>query len=237
MFAIITSGNLSFAPTFQVEEEKIVDTPYGPTSSPIWIGYFGSQKTAFLARHGAERNILPHQVNYRANVWAVHHLGMAGIVSMSAVAAVSDRVRPNSLVLPKDLIDYTYGRENSFTDIGKVEYVNMENPFDEGLRQLLFAMAFGRGIEIDMDLTYGCIQGPRMPTKAEAARYRRDGCDVIGMVGMPEIALAHELNMPIAFLGNVVGVAASDNPSERPDLHDYKDHASFQYIHQMIDGV
>lgn len=168
---------------------------------------------------------------------------MTGIISMSAVAAVSDRVPPpkkkkNSVVVPKDFIDYTYGRECSFHEAGQpVKYERMDVPFDEGVRQLLFAMGCGRDIDIGMDINYGCIQGPRMPTKAEVERYRCDGCDVIGMVVQPEISLAHELSIPFALLLNVVGKAAADDPSERSDLHNYKDHDSFQKVHQMVEGV
>lgn len=240
MFAILTSGNLAYAPMFEVEEELIVDTPYGKPSSPVWIGHIGTQKLAYLSRHGVDHTIPPHLINYRANIWALSTLNINGIMALSPVVAVSNNVAKDALVLPTDFIDYTYDRQHTFctSNNGEVKYVNMQTPFDEGVRMILFAMALGRGVQIHDGGVYGCVQGPRLPTKIEAERYRKDGCDIIGMTGMPEAALARELSIPFAILGNVVGKLGMDSDADnRADFYDYIKHESFLKIHQMITDV
>lgn len=236
MFGVIAGGDPSYLSEFKITEERIVRTPYGETSSPIWFGHVGSQEGAILLRQGVDGTLLPHQVNYRANVWAMHHLGLDCIISLSAVMAISERAERSTIVLPKDFVDYTKGREATFDDGREkpVCYTKMDTPFDEGKRQILTAMAYGRGVEVNNDIVYGGISGPRLPTLSEIKCYRRDGCDVVGMVGLPEVTLANEIGIPVAILATVIGSANEQGYIEVPNFADYKNHPSMEKMYEMF---
>lgn len=187
-----------------------VQTPFGEPSGEVVIGMLGAQRMAFLARHGEDHRLAPHRVNYRANVWALHQLGVRRLVAVNAVGGIRADLGPRSIVVPDQLIDYTWGREGSFHDVdgAKVEHVDFTEPYAGSLRRQLLAAAAEAGVAVVDGGCYGVTQGPRLETRAEIARLRRDGCDLVGMTGMPEAVLARELAVDYACLALVANFAA-----------------------------
>lgn len=186
------------------------DTPYGPASGPVMRGLLGGSEILFLPRHGSGHSIPPHRIDYRANIRALQACGAERVVALAAVGGIRSVFEPQVLVIPDQIIDYTYGREQSFCDgnCDEVVHIDFTNPYCEALRQALIDSAN----ELDLDLvdggTYGATQGPRLETAAEVRRLERDGCDLIGMTGMPEAALAREAGLCYASLAFVVNWAA-----------------------------
>lgn len=186
-----------------------VETPFGDPSGEVAIGRLGDARVAFLARHGEKHTLAPHRVNYRANVWALHHLGARRLVGVNAVGGISARMGPRVVAVPNQIIDYTHGRLASFCDVegAAVDHIEFGEPYDEGLRRRLLVAAVADGGAVDGGV-YGATQGPRLETMAEVERLARDGCDLVGMTGMPEAALARELKLPYACLALVANWAA-----------------------------
>ncbi|WP_440222775.1 S-methyl-5'-thioinosine phosphorylase [Dokdonella sp. MW10] len=187
-----------------------VDTPFGAPSDAIVSGRLGERRIAFLARHGGSHTIAPHRVNYRANVWALHALGARRVVGVNAVGGIRDDMGPRVLAVPDQIIDYTHGRVSSFCDVdgAKVEHIDFSEPYSASLRAGLVAAAARAGIAVVDGGCYGATQGPRLETRAEIARMRRDGSDLVGMTGMPEAALARELGIDYACVALVANWAA-----------------------------
>lgn len=225
MIAVIGGSGLTRLPELNITERRIVRTPYGLTSSPLLFGTLGSRSIAFLARHGLNHSLAPHEINYRANIWALHSVGAEAVVSVSSVAALSESYEPGSLVVPDDLVDYTFGRHSTFFEGREqaVVHTDFSYPYGETLRQALLEHAGKHGTPVCDRAVYGCLQGPRMPTRAEVRRYRNDGVDIIGMTGMPEAVLARELDLPYAHLCGVTGIACMNGSREEAcnldDLH------------------
>jgi purine nucleoside phosphorylase len=168
----------------------------------------------YLARHGAAADIPPHRVNYRANIWALRQRGVDAIIGLNAVGGISSAAWPGRLVVPHQLIDYTWGREQTFFD-GTVEalrHIEFDPPFTEEVRAQLAAAARHAGIDLLDHATYGVTQGPRLETAAEIDRLAADGCDIVGMTAMPEAALAREVEAPYAICAVVVNRAAGRLP-------------------------
>lgn len=186
------------------------DTPYGAPSGPIQEGQLAGRRVFFLQRHGSPGVIPPHLVNYRANLWALHALGVREIVAINAVGGISSGMEPGRLVVPDQLIDYTWGREHTFDDgsDGQLRHIDFTEPYDPELRMALLAAAREAGIACAETAVYGATQGPRLETAAEIRRMAADGCDVVGMTGMPEAALARELGLAYASVCMVVNPAA-----------------------------
>jgi len=191
-------------------ERRTLATPFGAPSDDIVLGTLAGKRVAFLARHGENHTLAPHRVNYRANVWALHHLGARRVIGVNAVGGIRDDMGPRVIAIPDQIIDYTHGRYDSFCDVegAKVEHVDFTEPYNVALRGELLVAARGAGIAIVDGGCYGATQGPRLETRAEIARMRRDGCDLVGMTGMPEAALARELNLDYACLALVANWAA-----------------------------
>lgn len=191
-------------------ERKSVETPYGITSGAIVIGELDGHRLAFLARHGESHTIPPHRVNYRANLHALHAIGARRVIGVNAVGGIRSDMGPRALVVPDQIIDYTHGRYSSFCDVegAKVEHVDFSWPYTASLRQALLKAGKAAGIALVDGGCYAATQGPRLETNAEVARLRRDGCDLIGMTGMPEAVLARELGMEYACLAMVANWAA-----------------------------
>ncbi|HJU26600.1 MAG TPA: S-methyl-5'-thioinosine phosphorylase [Rhodanobacteraceae bacterium] len=191
-----------------------VTTRWGAPSAPIVTGTLAGRSLAFLARHGESHTIAPHRINYRANIAALHELGARRIVGINAVGGIRADMGPRAIVVPHQLIDYTHGRASSFCDAEgeTVLHIDFTEPYSAALRTGLLAAASRAGIGVIDGGCYGATQGPRLETAAEIERMRRDGCDLVGMTGMPEAALARELGVEYACLALVANWAAGCDP-------------------------
>ena len=184
-----------------------VETPYGSASAvPRRFAEFPN--ALFLNRHGDEHTLLPHEINYRANIALLHGLGVGAIVAVFAVGGIAPSMTDGTLALPTQIIDYTWGREHTYSTAGHVYHADFSEPFDAGLRARLAAAAQDAGVQLAVDGVYGATQGPRFETVAEIDRMDRDGCTVVGMTAMPEAGLARELEIPYAGVCMVVNPAA-----------------------------
>jgi 5'-methylthioinosine phosphorylase len=208
--AVIGGTGLYRFPGLEDVERHSMDTPYGKPSDDAVAGTLGGRRVAFLARHGEGHSVAPHRVNYRANVWALHRLGARRIVGVNAVGGIRADMGPRALAVPDQIIDYTSGRLTSFCDAegAEVKHIDFSEPYSAPLRTDLIAAARAAGVPVVDGGCYGATQGPRLETRAEIARMRRDGCDLVGMTGMPEAALARELECEYACLALVANWAA-----------------------------
>ncbi len=187
-----------------------VATPYGAPSGVVEAGTIDGRSVLFLQRHGKPRSLPPHRINYRANLWALRELGAEAVVAINAVGGIGDDYGPGRLVLPDQLVDYTWGREHTFDEGGDapLQHVDFTEPYDPALRRALATAAREADIACRDGGVLGVTPGPRLETAAEVRRLRGDGCDLVGMTGMPEAALARELALPYASICMVVNAAA-----------------------------
>ncbi|MDG2048003.1 MAG: S-methyl-5'-thioinosine phosphorylase [Halioglobus sp.] len=208
--AIIGGTGIDDLEDLEVLKEHSVQTPYGEPSEPIQEGQLGEHSLFFLQRHGSHRAIPPHMINYRANLWALQFMEVGAVVAINAVGGITESMRPGRLVIPHQVVDYTWGREHTFDDgkDGKLMHIDFTEPYARGLRMELLAAAEAANIPHEAAGVYAATQGPRLETSAEVQRLARDGCDVVGMTGMPEAALACELGLPYASVCMVVNPAA-----------------------------
>ena len=208
--AIIGGTGISELEGLEVVGEHSIGTPYGATSRPVQEGRWGDTTVYFLQRHGSPNAIPPHLINYRANLWALHSLGVEGVFAINTVGGITPEMQTGRLVFPDQLIDDTWGREHTFDDgnSGSLMHIDFTEPYDRGLRRALINAAQGVRIAHEPVAVHGVTQGPRLETAAEVQRMARDGCDIVGMTGMPEAALARELGLPFASICMVVNPAA-----------------------------
>jgi len=214
MLAIIGGSGLTRLSTLAVAHREVVRTPYGEPSSALLFGQIAGRDAVFLARHGHGHTIPPHRVNYRANLWALKNKGVSAILAVAAVGAISGAA-PGDLVLPHQLIDYTHDRESTFFDGGdqRVVHVDFTHPYTPALRAKCLEGARAAGLPLADGGIYGALSGPRLETAAEIDRMARDGVTLVGMTGMPEAALARELELPYAAVAVVVNHAAGRGDS------------------------
>jgi len=214
--AIIGGSGLTKMESLKITRREVVNTPYGEPSSPLIHGCFDGMDIVFLPRHGAAHTIPPHKVNYRANIWALKHIEVDYVIGMATVGGIRDDMPPETVVIPDQIIDYTWGRGNTFfeTDLSEVTHIDFTQPYCNKLRIALINAADDAGIQIVKDGTYGATQGPRLETAMEISRMQNDGCDLVGMTGMPEAALAREFDLCYAHCSVVANWAAgkSDDP-------------------------
>ncbi len=210
------SGLYSLGEEFHLHDQVSRKTPYGDTSADVLLGHWQDIEVAFLPRHGAGHKVPPHAVNYRANIWALKQAGASRIIAINAVGGISADMAPRTLALPDQLIDYSSGREHSFFDgtDGEVRHVDFSHPYSTVLRDCLVQAGAQLGCPLVAAGTYGSTNGPRFETAAEIRRMQRDGCTVVGMTGMPETALARELEIEYACLAVVANWAAGIDDSE-----------------------
>jgi len=215
------SGFYEFPDLMEVKEIG-VETPYSDVIG-IQVGRLGSKKVAFLARHGQGHRLPPHKIDYRANVWALKDIGAKNIISVSAVGGIHKSMGPSTLVLPDQIIDYTWGREQTYADLFKdqVQHIDFTQPYSQKIREVMIDVLASSGVELATTAVYGCMQGPRLETAAEIDKLEKDGCDVVGMTAMPEAALARELDMEYGSICSVVNWAAgrSDSPITMNQIH------------------
>ena len=228
MLAIIGGSGLTQLANMDVATRKVVRTPYGEPSGAITFGKLRGVDVMFLARHGYGHTIPPHEVNYRANLWALHEEGASGIVSVASVGGIRADLGPGTLVAPDQVIDYTWGRRSTFFEGGDVPvtHVDFTQPYSPRLRAKLFEAARACGETLHDGGVYACTQGPRLESAAEIDRLARDGADVVGMTGMPEAALARELEFEYATIAVVVNHAAGRGDS----VHEIK----FEKLEEML---
>ncbi|MGQ7844810.1 S-methyl-5'-thioinosine phosphorylase [Granulosicoccus sp. 3-233] len=209
--AIIGGTGLTRMEGLTVTRREMVKTPYGAPSCPIVFGELGGRQVAFLARHGSTHRIPPHRINYCANIWALHSVGIKRIIAVGAVGGICESCSVGTIVIPDQIIDYTYARENTFFDGGAdpVEHIDFSYPYNENLRSALIdGAAAVDELNVVSQGVYGVMQGPRLETAAEIRRLAADGCTIVGMTGMPEAALAAELGLGYACCAVVVNPAA-----------------------------
>jgi len=210
MLAVIGGSGLSQLANLDVSHREVLRTPYGEPSGAVTFGQICGCPVVFLARHGHGHTIPPHEVNYRANIWALSQRGAVGIISVASVGSIRADLRPGDVVIPHQIIDYTWGRKSTFHDgrDRKVTHIDFTEPYDRALRARLIAAAAAAAIRVCDAAVYAATQGPRLETAAEIDRFERDGADVVGMTGMPEAALARELAIPYAAISVVANYAA-----------------------------
>jgi 5'-methylthioinosine phosphorylase len=219
-FAIVGGSGLSnFEGLHQIQRHH-VSTSYG--DALVIEGQLLGFRVLFMPRHGEGHSIPPHKINYRANMVALKQLGATHILACNAVGGIHSDMGPGKLIVPDQIIDYTYGREHTYSDgqddrlpgvdsedsLGSVDHVDFTHPYDALLRGLLVEGIAQHGLNFCDFGIYGCTQGPRLETAAEVQRLKRDGCDLVGMTGMPEAVLARELGLPYASICLVVNWAA-----------------------------
>lgn len=219
MFAIVGGSGLARLAALAQVRREVVRTPYGEPSGALCFGRLGGADVVFLPRHGYGHTIPPHRINYRANLWALREAGVEGIVAVTSVGGIRLGFGPGTLVVPDQIVDYTWGRQHTFFDgpessIGTaVSHIDFTWPYTEALRRRLLAAAQAAGETVHAGGVYGATQGPRLESAAEIGRMQRDGCDLVGMTGMPEAALARELGLDYACISVVVNHAAGKGDS------------------------
>ena len=208
--ALIVGSGFSFL-NLEIVARSQTKKPYGAPSGPILTAAFGAHRVLCCARHGETHALAPHEVNYRANLWALHAHGARRCIALNAVGAIAPRFRPGDLAVPEQLIDYTWGRAATFGGDGNVVHVDVTQPFDGVLAGKLVAAIAACGYGVQRGV-YGVTQGPRLETAAEIDRLERDGCAMVGMTAMPEAALARELYLDYAICAIAVNYAAGRSP-------------------------
>jgi 5'-methylthioadenosine phosphorylase len=222
MIGVIGGTGLRKIDGLTIVREEIVDTPYGKPSDKIIIGKLGNHEVAFLARHGEGHTIPPHLINYRANIFSLRALGVRAILTVATVGSISEELKPGCIVLPHQIVDYTYGREHTFFDgiNNPVSHIDFTNPYSSELRNLLCENTSLEGINFIKEGIYAAVQGPRLETAAEIDRYEKDGATIVGMTGMPETVLAKELGLSYAAICPVANFAAGRGSSKDGITHE-----------------
>lgn len=215
MLGIIGGTGLTKLANLEITRRQVMRTPYGEPSGALTMGRMCGADVVFLARHGYGHTIPPHEVNYRANIWALKEFGVDRIVSVATVGGINPKLGAGTLVVPSQLIDYTWGRAQSFIISGEkpVTHLDFTEPYCRAMREDILRAASQKQIAIHDGGVYAVAQGPRLETAAEINRFERDGCDMVGMTGMPEAYLARELDICYAAIGVVVNDAAGRGAS------------------------
>jgi 5'-methylthioadenosine phosphorylase len=204
MLAIVGGTGLYELPGLVIEERLAGDTPFGAPSGDVLRGTLHGQRVLFLARHGAGHRLLPHEVNYRANVFALKRAGATMLLGFSAVGSLAIEFAPGSLAMPEQYVDWTRGlRERSFFGGGVAAHVSTARPVSAALVDAVQAAAGRIGVPLHRGLSYACVEGPRLGTQAESHLLRQWGCHLVGMTNVPEVFLAREAQLAYATVGLV----------------------------------
>ncbi len=208
--AIIGGTGLTELSSLEIIRHEMVNTPFGEPSAPFVHGRLCGKEVVFLARHGSGHTIPPHKINYRANLWALHDIGVKQIIAVAAVGGITPHTTPGRIVIPDQIIDYTYSRHHTFFEeqLSHVTHIDFTHPYSPALRNLLIQECKSLGNNAYTEGVYAATQGPRLETAAEIKRLESDGCTIVGMTGMPEAALARELELEYAACTVVANLAA-----------------------------
>ncbi len=217
VLAVIGGSGLAQLGNLEVRRRKRARTPYGKPSGALAFGCIADCDVVFLARHGDGHSVAPHEVNYRANLWALKDAGAGEVVAVAAVGAIRRDLEPGALLLPHQVIDYTWGRRSSYFEGPgtPLKHIDFTEPYSRELRSRLLSAALACGEQMLDGGVYAATQGPRLETAAEIDRLERDGADVVGMTGMPEAALAREISLQYAAITVVANYAAGRGDSRR----------------------
>lgn len=215
MLAVIGGSGLSQLASLEVTQRNMVRTPYGEPSGALTFGRIRGRELVFLARHGYGHTVAPHEVNYRANLWALKEIGVQGVVSVASVGGIRRDFVPGALAVPDQIIDYTWGRRSTYFEGAgaQVTHIDFTEPYAAPLRARILAAARACGEQMIDGGTYAATQGPRLESAAEINRLERDGAHMVGMTGMPEAALARELDLPYAAIAVSANYAAGRGDS------------------------
>lgn len=208
--AVIGGTGMNQWPGLEVLHQHHASTPFGETSAPITHGRIHGVEVAFLPRHGIGHKLPPHAINYRANLWALRDDGIRTVIAIAAVGGIARNLPPAAVAVPEDLIDYTWGRAHTYCESGQMplQHADFSDPYAPRARQALLAAARKARVKVVDGGVMGVTQGPRLESPAEIRRLKRDGCTMVGMTGMPEAALARELELDYAALAVSVNWAA-----------------------------
>ena len=241
MLAIIGGTGLYDLPGMEFEEHLDALTPFGAPSGAVVRGRLGRHSLLFLARHGGGHRLLPHEVNYRANVYALKAAGATQILGVSAVGSLALEIAPGDLAIPSQYFDWTKGgRERSFFGNGVAAHVSTARPVSANLAHWVAARADALGLKLHRDVTYACVEGPRLGTRAESLFLRQAGCQLVGMTNVPEAFLAREAQMAYA----TIGIATDydcwlDDPAQHASisviLERYAD--SLASVRRLLEGL
>jgi 5'-methylthioadenosine phosphorylase len=226
------SGLYSF---MQDVQEIEIDTPYGAPSDKVALATLGDKRVAFLPRHGRTHSVPPHKINYRANIWAMHSLGVRQIIAPGAVGSLQPEFAPGDFVICDQFVNRTWGRADTFYEGPEVRHISPADPYCPRLRQTIGQAAAELGIKAHPAGTMVVIQGPRFSTRAESREYSQHGWSVIGMTGYPEAMLARELAICYA---NISLVTDYDAGLEgRDDILPVSQEAVMQVFAQNVERV
>ncbi len=196
MIGIIGGTGLYRMEGLQVNETRQLDTPFGSPSAPVMLGNLNGKPVAFLARHGLQHHLLPSEINFRANIWALKSVGVRTVIGVSAVGSLREQIRPGDLALPAQYLDFTKGlRAGSFFGQGMVAHVSTAHPTCASTSALLARAADALELPLHRDKIYACVEGPRLGTRAESFWLRAAGADLVGMTNVPEAFLALEAQL------------------------------------------
>jgi len=215
MLAIIGGRGLTQLANLQITHQQVMRTPYGEPSGAFMFGTLNQHEVIFVARHGYGHTIPPHLVNYRANLWALREQGANKIISVATVGGIRKDLKPGTIVVPDQIMDYTHGRNSTFFEVRDRPFINIDFtfPFSPAIRnKILNSAKLAKESCIDGGV-YAATQGPRLDSIAEINRFERDGADMVGMTGMPETALAKELDLNYAIIAVVANYAAGRGDS------------------------
>lgn len=238
--AIIGGTGLTSINGLEIIGREIVQTPFGEPSGPLVRGNLAGHNVYFLPRHGAAHTIPPHQINYRANIWALKDIGVEQVIAVNAVGGIREDMQPGTLIIPDQVIDYTVSRTNTFFEEGlkQVVHIDFTEPFCESLRRQIISAADDSSISVIKEGTYAATQGPRLETAAEINRLEKDGCHLVGMTCMPEAALAREQELCYASISVVANLAAGRGTEDLSmEMIEKNLNNGMEQVRQLIEAV
>lgn len=207
------------AEDLDISAASLGDSELGEPSADLLGVHCGDSELMYLARHGAEHHLLPGEINYRANLRLLADARVEAIVATHTVGGIDASIPVGGLVLPRQVIDYTWGRADTYAGDGDITHIEFDHPFHPGLIDILAGIGRERSLNMTVGGVYGCTQGPRFESPAEIDRYERDGATLVGMTAMPEAALAAELGVPYVSVSLVVNAAAGRGVIELDAIH------------------